>query len=182
MNITTGQGNHFDRKLVEFQDVTHVPVCADGGLGARWLGIATMAYPDICCAECGGIKGIAWGGTIDDRCQFPLGSCDEECFAMHANHLWAEDPKARAATARHLGGTNIGWADGHATWMHAQALIAMSDEGEIEGAGWTCTGPPGADWGGSNPVSYQANCGPLESGLTFLHNEPIDDEGNRYNF
>ena len=170
--------NHEDRKLVSFQNVAHVPVVADGGTKAGWLGIAQMAYPDICCAECGGVKEIAWGGTPEDPCQ-DGSPCDEEgsCAAVHTRYEWATNPNIKRATCRHLGGSNVGWADGHASWVQAERLIAMSDEQDIEGIGWVCTGAPGDVEGGTNPVSYQAICGAIPPGMVFLHNQPIDEEG-----
>ena len=56
-NIGVGEENFGDRKLVEFDDVAHVPVCADAGMQAQFLSVANMAYPDICCAECAERRG-----------------------------------------------------------------------------------------------------------------------------
>ncbi len=179
--ITPGQENFYDAKLVHFQDVAHVPVLADGGLSASWLSIATMAYPDICCAECRGVHAIAWGGTPDDPCGMnQYGACDG-CWEMHANYSMYTGDTLRQH-ARHLGGTNIGWADGHASWVDSRRLAAMSDDGDIEGVGWICTGPPGSGWGGTNPVTYAHECGGLVPGLIFIHNEPIDWNGNRFRY
>jgi prepilin-type N-terminal cleavage/methylation domain-containing protein/prepilin-type processing-associated H-X9-DG protein len=180
-SIHTAEENFAGAKLVSFQDVARVPVVADGGGRPNWMSIPNIAYPDICCAECSGVKEIAWGGTPDDPCQvmgLEAGWCEPQCYEVHAHYDWATDPDKQRASARHLGGTNIGWADGHASWVHAQRLIAMSDEQEIEGIGWICTGPPGADYGGTNPVSYAANCGDIPAGMVFRHNKPIDWKGD----
>jgi prepilin-type processing-associated H-X9-DG protein len=177
--ITPGQENFYDAKLVSFQDVAHVPVIADGGLSASWLSIATMAYPDICCAECSGVAALAWCGSTEGH---DGSNCDAECYSMHATQAWAEDPNMKRATARHLGGSNVGWADGHASWISAQTLCAMSDEGDVEGVGWICTGSPGSGSGGTNPVTYARECGDIPPGMVFLHNEPIDWYGNLYRY
>jgi prepilin-type processing-associated H-X9-DG protein len=157
MGYSNAEQNFYDTKLVEFQDVAHVPVVADGGSKAAFLSPATMAYPDICCAECSGVHGVAWYG--DASC--PDGSwCDEECFVWHAHYDWATDPELKRASTRHLGGANIGWADGHATWVHAQRLCAMSDEGDIEGVGLICYG--------TSVQGYQRECGDPPADVEFL--------------
>ena len=183
-----GEQNFYDMKLVSFQDVAHIPVVACGGMKAGFLSIATMAYPDICCAECGGVAPFMWdwGGSAAGLNACPDGTYCPECYACHATNVWYDangySDKLRKASTRHLGGSNIGWADGHASWVAAQRLCAMSDEGDIEGVGWICTGPPGSGWGGTNPVTYARECGGLVPGLVFLHNEPIDWNGNRYSY
>ncbi len=170
-NYAVGAGNFFDMKLVQFQDVAHVPVVADGGMGVGWIGIPQVAYPDICCAECRGIHGISWGGTPEDPCAMNTEGWCDGCWEMHANYSMYRDNTLKQY-ARHLGGTNIGWADGHATWMHSQALLNMSDEGEIEGAGPVCATVA------SSVEAYRANCSdPPERGIVFLYNNAIDDMG-----
>jgi prepilin-type processing-associated H-X9-DG protein len=167
--LSTGEQNFYDAKLVEYQDVAHVPVVADGGLKAGFLSTATMAYADICCAECSGMHGVAWYG--DAAC--PDGSwCDEECFELHAHYAWASDPDAMRASARHLGGTNIGWADGHASWVAAQRLCAMTDERDIEGVGLIC-----GLWG-TSVEGYRATCGEPSPDMIFLFNTATDWQGN----
>jgi len=42
-----------------------------------------------------------------------------------AKQFWT-DPSFRAKYARHLGGSNIGFADGHAAWWHGEAYMAHS--------------------------------------------------------
>jgi prepilin-type N-terminal cleavage/methylation domain-containing protein/prepilin-type processing-associated H-X9-DG protein len=173
-NIATGAGNFFDMKLVQFQDVAHVPVCADGGMGVGWIGIATTAYPDICCAECGGIAPIQWNWGTYSESGCPDGTWCPDCPPMHATNAWWNadgfDDDAMRASTRHLGGSNIGWADGHATWVAAQRLCAMADEEEIEGAGLVCGAYTSVE-------GYRANCGEPPSGMNFLFNQAIDGSG-----
>jgi prepilin-type N-terminal cleavage/methylation domain-containing protein/prepilin-type processing-associated H-X9-DG protein len=173
--ITPAQENFYDAKLVQYRDVAHVPVLADGGLSASWLSIGTMAYPDICCAECGGIAPIQWGwGTYSDS-GCPDGSWCPDCPPMHATNAWWSadgfNDDAKKASTRHLGGSNIGWADGHASWVSGPAICAMSDNGDIEGVGQTCS--PYTSYQG-----YLANCGTPPPGMMFLHNVPRDWSGN----
>jgi prepilin-type processing-associated H-X9-DG protein len=158
-----GMQNWGDLKLVDIQDPVSAPIVADGGLKPGFLSIGTMAYADVCCAECSGVFGIIWGGTPEDPCgmnQYDL--CDPVCWSLHAHYDFATDPDVRSMGARHLGGTNIGWADGHASWHHAQQLIGMSEDGEIEGVGGICT-----PWGTSRQ-GYIATCGAVPAGVVHL--------------
>ena len=158
----TGEENFYGMKLVNFQDVVSVPVIADGALHPTWLSIATIAYPEICCAECSGILGLQWYG--DTAC--PSGEwCDEACFAVHATYAWAEDNNVRKMSTRHLGGNNVGWADGHASWVDATRFLAMSDDGDLEGIGAICSPETSAE-------GYRANCGDPPPGMIFLYNRP----------
>ena len=173
-NIGVGEQNFNDRKLVEFQDVAHVPVCADSGMSGTFLSIGNIAYPDICCAECAGIVPWAWdwGGEAAGIAACPTGEWCPECYAMHAPNVWWNadgfDVDAMKASTRHLGGSNIGWADGHATWIHAQRLISMCDEEEIEGVGTVC------GTGGSSLEGYRAVCGDPPAGAHFMFSQAID--------
>jgi len=169
-NIGSGEQNFHDRKLVEFQDVAHVPVCADSGMSGDWLSIANIAYPDICCAECAGIAPFAWvwGGYAAGINDCPTGEWCPECYEMHACNVWwtadGFDEDAMKASTRHLGGSNIGWADGHASWIAAQTLCAMDDDGDIEGIGRGCAG--------TSVEGYRENCGgDPPAGAHFLFNK-----------
>ncbi len=177
-NIGVGAENFYDRKLVEFQDVAHVPVCADSGMSGSFLSIGNMAYPDTCCAECAGIAPFAWvwGGAAAGISPCPDGTYCPECYEMHAVNTWWNangfDDDAMKASTRHLGGTNIGWADGHATWVAAQRLCSMADDEEIEGVGTVCAHL------GTSVEGYRAACGEPPAGAHFMFSQAIDWYGN----
>ncbi|MFB3883368.1 MAG: prepilin-type N-terminal cleavage/methylation domain-containing protein [Armatimonadota bacterium] len=165
--IGDGQQNYEDRKLASFQDAASVPIAADSGPQCSWLGAAGIAYPDICCAECAGVKEIAWGGSADSPCQGSDGWCavnDPDCYAVHAHYSFAADPAVKRSYTRHLGGSNIGFADGHAAWMSAQNIVAKVDDEGFEGVGWICPT--------TNPVGYTNDCGSIPAGMIFSHNKP----------
>jgi prepilin-type processing-associated H-X9-DG protein len=162
MGYSDAEQNFYDTKLVEFQDVAHVPVIADGGSKAGFISPATMAYPDICCPECAGVAGVAWGGWITEDCPDGSGGCPE-CADVHAPVLFTtqgQGPDWKEPATRHLGGSNIGWADGHATWVHAQRLCAMTDDGDLEGVGLICDG--------TSLEGYRQYCGEPAPGMDFL--------------
>jgi prepilin-type N-terminal cleavage/methylation domain-containing protein/prepilin-type processing-associated H-X9-DG protein len=163
--LATGQENFQDVKLSAINEVASTPIVADGGVAPTWLSLATMAYPEICCAECSGIN---WTWFGDTSC--PSGGCGD-CFDWHAHYAFASSPEEKDRNARHLGGVNVGFADGHAKWYKSAALIGDADAGNIKGVGWIC-GPYTAAQG------YAANCGSPPAGVLFLYNVARDWYGN----
>ncbi len=151
-----------DVKLVEVQDPVRCLICSDAGVIVSSIDSpGLLAYPDICCAECSGIAYYAWGGWPDpDGC--PDGSYCPECVAIHANINWARNPDLKRASTRHLGGSNMGFLDGHAAWAHAERIISMANEGDLEGVGWWCSPY-------SSLEGYTAECGTPDPGMVFLH-------------
>jgi prepilin-type processing-associated H-X9-DG protein len=177
-NIGSGEENFYDTKVGSFQDVAHVPVCADSGMSANWLSVANIAYPDICCAECAGIAPFAWGwgGAAAGINGCPTGDWCPECYSLHAiNSWWSSsgfDDEAMKNTTRHLGGSNIGFADGHAQWFPAARLCAMLDDRSIEGVGTVC-GP----WG-TSVEGYRNTCGDPPNGAYFMFNRAAGWDGS----
>jgi prepilin-type N-terminal cleavage/methylation domain-containing protein/prepilin-type processing-associated H-X9-DG protein len=166
--MATDEQNLYGVKLAQFQDVAHVPLVADGGFNRNFFSVGTLAYPDVCCQECAGIAPFmwGWGGQAAGINPCPDGSYCADCMNLHAPHAWwstsGYDVELRKATARHLGGVNLGWADGHASWVASQTLVSMSEEGTLEGVGWIC-------WPQSSAEGFAANCGDPPPGMVFLY-------------
>jgi prepilin-type processing-associated H-X9-DG protein len=159
----------YEKKIVEFQDVVRTPVVGDGGFNRNFFSVATLAYPDLCCAECAGVAPFVWGwaGVAAGLNDCPTGEYCADCANVHAPNVWWNssgfDEEARKATARHLGGVNVGWADGHASWVMSQRLISMSEDGDLEAIGWVCSPMTSAS-------GHEAACGsPPPPGMTFLY-------------
>jgi prepilin-type processing-associated H-X9-DG protein len=180
-SIGTMKENIQDLKLVSVQDPTHMPVAADSPPTYDWLDVGRIAYANICCPTCAGAQ---WG----DGCNSDLGPDGRcwgddaeglDCFnTIHAHRDWARDPRRKSASTRHLGGSNIAFADGHAAWWSAGALLAAADEGELEMIGFVCTAEGGA--GGSSPEDFRIACGgEPPPGMTFLHSNAISWTGKR---
>jgi prepilin-type N-terminal cleavage/methylation domain-containing protein/prepilin-type processing-associated H-X9-DG protein len=177
-DYSTGEQNFYDTKMANFRDAVRVPVVADGGTKAGFLSVATIAYPDICCAECAGIAPFAWGwggyGAGLNEC--PTGAYCPECYEAHAVNTWwtsnGFDPDARKSSTRHLGGSNVGFADGHAAWFAAGRFCAMSDERELEGVGLIC-----GLWG-TSLEGYRNTCGEPPPGAEFLFSRATDWDGS----
>jgi prepilin-type N-terminal cleavage/methylation domain-containing protein/prepilin-type processing-associated H-X9-DG protein len=148
----------WDVKLVEIDDPVKYTVCADGGSNVQDQNVGNLAYPDICCAECGGIYWDLGWPTIDDPIAgtytCPSGAYCPECWATHASLPWYRDPDRMSASTRHLGGVNIGYADGHASWLNSRRVLTLYADGELLGTDNYCPGLSRAvyeDWCGGAP-------------------------------
>ncbi|MBN1458189.1 MAG: type II secretion system protein [Armatimonadetes bacterium] len=120
-------------KLVEVNDPVNYHIVADAGVTVDDFGIGSLCYPDICCMECanemcswsGGADG--WDVTSDDSC------CGDDAYNYAPwNGAFLKNPELRKPYARHLGGVNLGFLDGHAAWMSSQGLLNKIREGELE--------------------------------------------------
>ena len=57
---------------------------------------------------------------------------------MRAQPVLFTDDDVFAQATRHLGGVNIGWLDGHASWEHSRRLLGRYTDGELEGVSHWC--------------------------------------------
>jgi prepilin-type N-terminal cleavage/methylation domain-containing protein/prepilin-type processing-associated H-X9-DG protein len=129
---------HTGLKMVEVSDPVRWVICSDGGALTRASSPGCVAFPDICCAECSGINYYMWGGWPPP---LDCGILDEvcgPCRQVHAGQEFWEGPDIRRNATRHLGGVNVGFLDGHAQWIHSEALVARCGEGEILGVANYC--------------------------------------------
>ncbi len=156
-SIATGEESAAGLKLVEVQDTVRYAICADGGVQTKILHAGSTAYPDICCTECAGVNWYSWGWPeVSDPAtgaiNCPDGSYCPECWAMRANLAWIKDPARRSASTRHLGGVNLGFLDGHASWINSVRLLNAVGEGDLEGiAPWCGFGGSRAGWEAHEP-------------------------------
>ncbi len=116
-------------KLVEVQDVANFVIAGDAGTVAEDMFLGNLAYPDICMMECANpICGWAdWEG-----CASYGASCGLYGYAPNDGSFLA-NPELRKQYSRHLGGVNLGFLDGHATWINSTSLINKVIEGDIGG-------------------------------------------------
>jgi prepilin-type processing-associated H-X9-DG protein len=91
--------------------------------------IGAVAYPDLCGIECAN----TWGST--DWEMAASGECDDSLMFPGCWQVWAPSGDSHVANvslrkpyARHLGGVNLGFLDGHAAWMNSEALLAKWSE------------------------------------------------------
>ncbi len=163
--IAANESVLYDTKMVSIEDATHAPVCADGGTNRNWMTMGEVAYPDLCCVECAGIAKFSWGWPMEGC---PSGEFCPGCPELHApvwNFRDGNDDGWKRQGARHLGGVNVGWADGHASWIGSRQLIAMSKNDELEKIGWLCAPATSAK-------GHEEYCGSATPpGMTFVYND-----------
>ena len=132
-----------DMKTSQLDDPSWTVVCGDtGGQVDLWSPI-NLAFPETCAASaCGGIP------ATPGCCAADWANCSwtQDCAFIDVNlknKFWY-DANVRKQFTRHLGGSNIGFADGHAAWMSGDAIIAESptsnntSKGKIAGIGCAC--------------------------------------------
>jgi prepilin-type N-terminal cleavage/methylation domain-containing protein/prepilin-type processing-associated H-X9-DG protein len=109
------------------KDPSWYTVFADGGPQIDYWQLLQVAFPD-CCRLAGCALWAAEGG------------CPQTCTAdwVNCTHTrncgldWTlyqrffTDASYRTRYARHLGGSNVGFADGHAKWFPAEAIVGRS--------------------------------------------------------
>jgi prepilin-type processing-associated H-X9-DG protein len=115
-------------KLVEVQDPVRYVACGDTGAQATIGGFGLTAYPDICALECGN---SACGWVDWEYCTWGA-DCGIYNNAPN-NGSFLRNPELRKPYSRHLGGVNLGFLDGHASWVLAEGVVNMWNEDEIFG-------------------------------------------------
>jgi prepilin-type N-terminal cleavage/methylation domain-containing protein/prepilin-type processing-associated H-X9-DG protein len=100
-------------KLNEVQDPVKFVMVCDGGTRADIVLGATLAYPDLCILGCAGDP--CWEADWEN-CPWTV-----DCGA---HKEYKTDPQLRKRFARHLGGSNIGFLDGHASWHNAEWILS----------------------------------------------------------
>ena len=154
--IATNDTYMVDLKTSAINDSARAAAVADGGAWGFAIAVGITAYPDICTLECGNCAG--WADWVN--CS-SVGSCIYDYAPIDGSLL--RDVSARKRYARHLGGTNLGFLDGHAAWMSSEAIIAEFKKGakgaiDATWVGWW--GPP-------------AWCGSLEEWNSNSGNQPV---------
>ena len=120
-------------KLVEIQDTVRYLVVGDTGVFMEIGNINQVAYPDLygnpcycpdsgtfCAIECADWENCPWSAG----CSITAANVDQ----------WFADPSYRRRYSRHLGGSNLGFADGHAAWWPSERIIFGAYDGTGRGA------------------------------------------------
>jgi prepilin-type N-terminal cleavage/methylation domain-containing protein/prepilin-type processing-associated H-X9-DG protein len=155
-------GMGIEVKLASVQDATRYVICSDGGGLSDAGSPGTVAYPDLCCAECAGVAWWAWDWPSADC---PDGTYCPDCPPTKAPYLFMHQGMDWQKTnTRHLGGSNLGFLDGHASWFNAQAIMTMARDKEIGGITEFCGG------GSRELFINNPDCGPtVPEGVEFLY-------------
>ncbi len=125
-------------KLVQVPDPVNHVICGDAGASAEDNNVGLAAYPDLCTLEC---SNPCCGWQDWDICTW---AADCGLYLMAPNNgSFLKDPNLRKPYSRHLGGVNLGFLDGHASWINSEGLINKVAEGDLTGiSSW---GPTRAD-------------------------------------
>jgi prepilin-type N-terminal cleavage/methylation domain-containing protein/prepilin-type processing-associated H-X9-DG protein len=106
-------------KAFSIRDAAWYIVCADIGVATYEMNTSKLVAPDVCYLGCTGWPGPGGGcGDIAKQCGIDAG-----CFAKN---IYKTDSDARKQLARHLGGTNMGFLDGHAQWFSQGQIMALA--------------------------------------------------------
>jgi prepilin-type processing-associated H-X9-DG protein len=134
-SIATNENNLTAKKLGAVQNTVATPVCGDGGVDLNQIDPIFTSWPDVC----------------QIQCTFP-GCCIEPGDAVYPPNApdVLTDPGARKQYARHLGGVNLGFADGHAAWWPSERLASVWLEavktGQVTGLDPDFMGYPCGPW------------------------------------
>ncbi len=126
--LSIGCNDVYNLKMVEVADPVRYYICGDCGVQYEQSGLGITSYPDICALECGN---NACGWVDWDICTWGA-DCGLYLTAPN-NGSFLRNPELRKPSARHLGGVNVGWLDGHASWLHSERLIHMWNDGDLLG-------------------------------------------------
>ncbi|UCC67841.1 MAG: type II secretion system protein, partial [Armatimonadota bacterium] len=131
-----------DLKMVEVGDPVNYVICGDAGSSAEDNNVGIAAYPDICAIECGNCAGwVDW-----EYCTWAV-DCGLYLYAPN-DGSFLRDRNLLKPYARHLGGVNIGFMDGHASWINSTQLINKVAEGDLQGlSSWGPTSDGRSGWG-----------------------------------
>ena len=121
-----------DMKLAAVQDVANFVICGDAGTVADAMFLGNLAYPDICMIECANPI-CGWADWESDYCISSGADCGLYTYAPN-NGSFLANPELRKPYSRHLGGVNLGFLDGHATWINSTSLLNKVAEGDLGGA------------------------------------------------
>jgi prepilin-type N-terminal cleavage/methylation domain-containing protein/prepilin-type processing-associated H-X9-DG protein len=159
-SIGSDGGKTWGLKLVQVEQPTARPIVADSGPWPNFMGLGVTGWPDICALECGNCGGWVDWESAPANCSDLLDSPD--CYHLYApnNGSFLTSPDLRKPYTRHLGGINLGFLDGHASWMNSETFRAKVREKEIDGIqlwgppSWCASEQEWADGSGGQPTLY----------------------------
>jgi len=121
---------NYELKTGQVDDPSWFAVCGDAGTVMDLWAPQLLAYPETCrliCPYCP----ADWEGCPDTQ------SCGAPAGAM-------TDVTLRKQSSRHLGGSNVGFMDGHAAWMPSEGILdacgTVLHPGKMKVMGWDSQG------------------------------------------
>jgi len=133
-SIALNEAGNIGKKMVEIERPANYVIMGDGGAHVSHFGIELLAFPDIC-ALCNNGATCDWSGEAADWEVMAQDDCCGADYDKYApmNGAFLANAELRKRYARHLGGVNIGFLDGHATWVSSGNLVNMCKDGDIDG-------------------------------------------------
>jgi prepilin-type processing-associated H-X9-DG protein len=106
-------------KTSQMEDPVRYVVAADAGQTANDVErTSNVAYPDVCRID---------HAACDPTCGYDWVNCPQtqQCGGGKGVYQFGTDVEFRKThgKARHMGGSNLGFADGHAAWMDSEAIL-----------------------------------------------------------
>lgn len=127
-------------KLAAVEDTVSYVICMDAGWIADDASVGMLAYPDICQLECGNpiiYTCWEWGSESEPPGWDVMSTADccGDAYVYYApfNGAFLASVELRKPYARHLGGSNLGFLDGHASWIASERILNMKKENELAG-------------------------------------------------
>jgi len=115
--------NYQDKSISTWPDAAKQVICMDGAM-LQYGKILHDAYPDICRIDRIGIA----TSSSPDGCTADWEGCPWTTSCSALSRAWFWDPNVRKNSARHMGGLNIGYMDGHAKWANSEAIIQGAEK------------------------------------------------------
>ncbi len=122
---------NYGLKMTSVSDPVGFVVCGDAGVQMELWAPQLTAFPEMCkliCSNCA----ADWEADPDAQAN------------LDADYHAFTDASLRRTFTRHLGGTNLGFLDGHASWWNSERLLdecgTMINPGNIKIMGWDSTG------------------------------------------
>jgi prepilin-type processing-associated H-X9-DG protein len=105
-------------KTAQIDDPSNFVVVFDAGHIKQAVEVEEVLFPDVCKAT-GGCADWQYAQVWDTgACSFAQACC--------YNPAWHKDHTKIKQFTRHMGGNNLGFADGHAAWWSVGAIMAES--------------------------------------------------------
>jgi len=129
-----GTGWMFDRKMVEIQNPANAVIVIEVGASPGMDCVQGVAFPELCGLADDTPPCTGWepGDPITNWDDCPWTSY----CSGYLDGSGLEDANKRKIWTRHPGGVNIGFADGHATWINSEALVKKVAEGDMTEGPW----------------------------------------------
>ncbi len=130
-------------KLTAVDNTVGSVICFDSGPITDDASPAMIAYPDICCLDASSPFCTGWtpGSPVNwEACASSGADCGLYDIAPN-DGSFLTNTELRKPYARHLGGTNIGFMDGHAAWYASERFLDAYKSGDIDRSYLTTWGP-----------------------------------------